>query len=227
MSNVSGIAFDLEGTIVDVEKAHHEAHLMAAKAVGLNLTIHEALDTLPYFIGGPDQKIYEAIWERSNKNYPLSFIMEQDKTHYHRLLEKISVVPRTGFINFLLTARKCGFQTAIGTLTPYAETMRLIKRSGLDQYFSRDQIVVAEDVKKLKPAPDIFLETARRMKITPRAQIVFEDSVNGVKAALTAGCFKVVGMPIYRETAEMLKNTGAWKIFLSWNEVEINKLAGC
>lgn len=48
-------------------------------------------------------------------------------------------------------------------------------------------IVMGEDVKRLKPSPDIFLEAARRLGIAPADCCVIEDAINGVQAAKAAG----------------------------------------
>ncbi len=48
-------------------------------------------------------------------------------------------------------------------------------------------IVMGEDVERLKPHPDIFLEAARRLGIPPAECCVIEDAVNGVQAAKAAG----------------------------------------
>ena len=40
---INGVAFDLEGTVVDVEEAHHRGHFAVAKDVGVDLTLETAL----------------------------------------------------------------------------------------------------------------------------------------------------------------------------------------
>lgn len=54
---IRGIAFDLKGTVVDVEAAHHNGHLAAAAEFGLTISLEEAYARLPHFIGGPDEKV--------------------------------------------------------------------------------------------------------------------------------------------------------------------------
>jgi beta-phosphoglucomutase-like phosphatase (HAD superfamily) len=48
-------------------------------------------------------------------------------------------------------------------------------------------------VKNAKPAPDIYLEVARRLNIAPEHCVVFEDSLSGVAAGLVAG-MRVIGV---------------------------------
>ena len=50
-----------------------------------------------------------------------------------------------------------------------------------------DAVVTAEDVTVRKPAPDIFLEAARRLGVAPARCVVIEDAVNGIQAAKAAG----------------------------------------
>ena len=50
-----------------------------------------------------------------------------------------------------------------------------------------DGVVSAEDVRHGKPAPDVFLEAARRMDVAPADCVVLEDSDEGLRAAAAAG----------------------------------------
>jgi beta-phosphoglucomutase-like phosphatase (HAD superfamily) len=48
-------------------------------------------------------------------------------------------------------------------------------------------IVTAGEVKRAKPAPDVYLEAAHRMRVAPERVVVFEDSNEGLEAASRAG----------------------------------------
>lgn len=54
-----------------------------------------------------------------------------------------------------------------------------------------DYVVAAEDVKRGKPEPDVFLEAARRMEVAAADCIVFEDTDEGLEGALRAGMRRV------------------------------------
>ena len=61
---------------------------------------------------------------------------------------------------------------------------------------SFDVVVCGDEVAHPKPAPDIYLETARLLDVAPERTIALEDSPNGVEAARAAGMF-VVGIPSF------------------------------
>ena len=50
-----------------------------------------------------------------------------------------------------------------------------------------DTVVTGSDVVHAKPAPDIYLLAAERLRVAPARCVVLEDSVPGVRAALAAG----------------------------------------
>jgi HAD superfamily hydrolase (TIGR01509 family) len=54
--------------------------------------------------------------------------------------------------------------------------------------------VSSEEVGRGKPAPDVYLETARRMEVTPRTCVAIEDSHNGILSARAAG-MAVIAVP--------------------------------
>jgi len=61
----------------------------------------------------------------------------------------------------------------------------VLEKAGLADLF--ETTVSSEEVERGKPAPDVFLEAARRLGVPPEACAAIEDSGNGIRAARTAG----------------------------------------
>ena len=61
---------------------------------------------------------------------------------------------------------------------------------------SFEVVVCGDEVVHPKPAPDIYLETARQLDVKPERTIALEDSPNGVQAARGAGMY-VIGIPSF------------------------------
>jgi HAD superfamily hydrolase (TIGR01549 family) len=61
-----------------------------------------------------------------------------------------------------------------------------------EEYF--DEILSSDDLKKGKPAPDIYIEILRRLRVKPEESIVLEDSRDGIKAGKAAGT-SVIAVP--------------------------------
>lgn len=221
-----GVAFDLEGTIVDVEDAHHQAHLNIAKQLGLNLTVPEAIKKIKHFIGGPDDLIMAEILALSGKSGDPKQLWQEDKKLYKQFLSTMTIKVRDGFQKCLDDFKKYDVALAIGSLTEHDEAKLLIERSGLNKLIPVANIVYREDVTNLKPAPDVFLTTAQRMGVDPINQIVFEDSPRGVEAAIRAGSRMVIGMPVYNSAVVRndLLRAGAQYIFGSWKEVNVGAI---
>lgn len=224
---IKGIAFDLEGTVVDLERFHHNAHLEVCKSVGLNISLTEAIEKIPHFIGGPDNKIMEDIHLLGYDTKSVEEMIEMDSKLYEKeLMNTPMILPRPGFLEFLDKLKKIGMKYSIGSLTDTKWAVYILEKSGLIHHFDTNNIILREHVFNLKPSPDVYLKTAQRMNISPTEQIVFEDSPNGAIAAVNAGSV-VIAMPVYYKNPEAikrLKEVPVLEIFSNWEEEKIIKL---
>ncbi len=84
----------------------------------------------------------------------------------------------------LLTELKKQYKLAIATSTIKEFTDKIVDAYDLRKYF--ETIVVAEDVKKGKPDPEVYLLAAKRLHVNPSNCIVIEDATNGISAAKNA-----------------------------------------
>ena len=80
--------------------------------------------------------------------------------------------------------RKKGYKLALATSAMPPMVRFAKKRFRIAKYF--DKIVYSKEVKHTKPAPDLFLLAAKKLKVSPKECVVIEDAVNGVIAAKKA-----------------------------------------
>ena len=70
-------------------------------------------------------------------------------------------------------------------------------------------MVVGEDVIHKKPAPEIFLEAARRLGLDPTSCLVIEDAVSGVEAAKAAGA-RCLGLTTSFSAQQLAAEGAGW-----------------
>jgi beta-phosphoglucomutase len=220
---INAVVFDLEGTIIDVEALHRTAHLEAAATIGLRLTREQATEAVPHFVGGPDEEVARELAALASQPRKATQLLQHKTRRFEELLQtEENIVSRHGFRSFLDWIKGQTVKLGIATVSKRDLVFYLLERAGLLDEFKRDWIVVREDVVAPKPAPDVYLETARRMGIEARAQLVIEDSPGGVRAARGARAH-VTALPTVHTAAfyQMLREAGVEAIFKGWEDPEI------
>jgi HAD superfamily hydrolase (TIGR01509 family) len=97
-----------------------------------------------------------------------------------------------GVQELLDAAHRRGLRVGLGTGNIVSTLERRLGRHGVFDRF--DAIVTRAEVAQGKPAPDIYLEVARRLRVDPQACLVLEDSAVGCEAAVAAG-MRVIACP--------------------------------
>ncbi|HET7910218.1 MAG TPA: beta-phosphoglucomutase family hydrolase [Nitrospira sp.] len=118
----------------------------------------------------------------------------------------VEVYPAT--VEFLQQAKRAGLKTAVVSSSHHCA--QILEAVGLTPLF--DIRVDGNDVDRLglpgKPAPDTFLEAAKRLAVDPRRAIVIEDALAGVRAGHAGGFGLVIGVD-RRNQADALREEGA------------------
>ena len=116
---------------------------------------------------------------------------ERKDQYFVQTLAQHGVEVYEGTVSFVRDARARGVRTAI--VSSSQNCAAVLDAAGLTQLF--DVRVDGIDLRRLglagKPAPDMFLEAARRLEAPPARAVVFEDAVVGVEAG-RAGRFRLV-----------------------------------
>ena len=173
------LIFDCDGTLVDTPPAHLRALRRGLEVYGLAMT-----DEFYYArVGlGPQELFDEFEAEVVGAPVPRADILSHYAVAFQQglqLLQEVSVIAE------IARTWKGRVPMAVGSNGQRANVEATLTVTHLLPLF--DFVVVAADVPHGKPAPDIFLEAARRMKVSPERCIVFEDSDEGLEAARLAG----------------------------------------
>ncbi|MFM0229857.1 HAD family hydrolase [Paraburkholderia sediminicola] len=100
---------------------------------------------------------------------------------------------------------------------------RVLDRTRLVKFFG-ERVFTADMVPNPKPAPDVYLAAARRLRVAPERCVVVEDSVTGAGAAVAAGMAVLGyagGAHAPEEQAEKLRSIGANAVFYSMRELPL------
>jgi HAD superfamily hydrolase (TIGR01509 family) len=90
---------------------------------------------------------------------------------------------------------------AVATSATRRDLDRVLAELGLRRHF--DVVVTADDVRRGKPHPEVYLRAAAALAVPPGACVVFEDAVVGVQAARAAG-MRVIGVTSAHTAAELV-----------------------
>jgi len=99
---------------------------------------------------------------------------------------------KPGFLELFDAACTRGLPRALASSSPLRLVQATARRFELLARFGA--IVSGDCVPRPKPAPDIFLEAARRLDVAPDRCVVLEDSLAGMRAGRAAG-MRVIGVP--------------------------------
>jgi len=110
---------------------------------------------------------------------------EHEKESLYRELSRGKLTPMRGLHEFIARLKADGIQVALATSAPELNVAHTLTELGLTGDFP--VIVRGDQVPRGKPAPDVFLEAARRLNVAPADCLVFEDAPMGIEAAHAAG----------------------------------------
>ena len=123
-----------------------------------------------------------------NLKEPISKIMKERLKIIHSLYKsKISTKP--GASSLIKHLHKNNYIIALASNSPMELINTTLRRFNLNKYFTAK--TSGEEVKNGKPAPDIYLATAKKIKVKPPECLVIEDAGSGISAAKKAGMFCV------------------------------------
>jgi HAD superfamily hydrolase (TIGR01509 family) len=176
-----GVLWDLDGTLIDSAAQHYAAWRDTLAERGREHPREE----FARFFGRRNDVILREMFGDELSFGEAARIAEDKEERYRRLVRTGGLDPLPGVMDWLSRLREQGFRQALATMAPAANVEVVVEVLGLHSLL--DATAAAEDVASGKPAPDIFLEAARRIGVLPRRCVVVEDAPAGLEGARRAG----------------------------------------
>ncbi|PJJ05876.1 HAD superfamily hydrolase (TIGR01509 family) [Streptomyces sp. 2333.5] len=189
------VIFDLDGTLVDSEPNYYEAgrRLLAGYGVPDFSWEHHTR-----FIGIGTRETLEILRREFGIEAPVEELLAGKNRLYLELARAhTEVFPEMRALVERLSEAGHPLAVASGSSRDAIETV--LAGTGLDGLLTT--VVSAEEVAHGKPAPDVFLEAARRLGTDPAACVVLEDAAPGALAAHRAG-MRCIAVPYVAGTAD-------------------------
>lgn len=172
--------FDMDGVLVDNCRFHIQGWLELARRHGGKMTEAEAIALM----GAPGRDYIERMFGGPMPPDRLAAFMAEMSEIYQGLCRS-HLEAREGVMDFLKKAAVAGIPCALVTGGPLANVDFVVDGLKIREHFRC--IVDVSQYERGKPAPDCYLLAAAKLGVEPRDCIVFEDAVNGIRAAISAG----------------------------------------
>jgi HAD superfamily hydrolase (TIGR01509 family) len=183
---IRGLLFDFDGLLIDTETPSRLAYEELYRDHGHELPL-DKWATLVGTIGAefdPDAHLEQLVGQPLDRER----IAQRLRARERELSDLEDLRP--GIEDYLSQAERHGLKTAIVSSSTREWIARHLQR--LDRAQSWDAIVAADgDVTRAKPQPTLYLDALDALGLKPSEGIAFEDSLNGIRAAKSAGIFCV------------------------------------
>jgi HAD superfamily hydrolase (TIGR01509 family) len=179
LAAVNALVFDMDGVLVDSEPLHFEAARRILAGHGVPYTDADNRQ----FFGLTAAEAFRILRARHALAADASALAQQYAHEVVTLIEA-HALPMPGVPDVLQRLHGAGFRLALASSSDPVVIAATLRRLGVAALF--ETVVSGADVTRGKPAPDIFVEAARRLGVPAEACLVIEDSRNGVLAAKAA-----------------------------------------
>lgn len=171
--------FDFDGTLVDTMPLHYQAYRQTFADAGVALSEQDYFDN----VGGTWRETIPRFLRGRECRWTVEQLHDRKQERVLDVLRTVEI-PRLA-ASRLLPLLAGRVRMAIASSGSRATVELIVSRLRWEHYF--EAILTGEDAPRGKPAPDLFLRAAERLEIPPTRCLVFEDTDDGIAAAIAAG----------------------------------------
>lgn len=231
MSRLQALIFDVDGTLADTETAHMNAFNHAFEQEGMDWHWDLATYTELLGISGGKERMMH-FWQKTHPDMKaidggaLQDTIERlhaiKTAAYESAVQSGAVKLRPGVLALMQAAHQAGLRLAIATTTSPVNIAVLLRTAiGPDW---KDMFAVIEDAStapKKKPHPQVYAQTLARLGLPASDCLAFEDSSNGLQAALGAGLATIITPNSFTQHHDF---TGALQVVTDLSQVDLAQL---
>jgi HAD superfamily hydrolase (TIGR01509 family) len=179
---MTAVIFDCDGVLVDSEVLALEIELISLKEIGLEFDLevyqkrHLGTTSTEFF-----REIEADYQAKFDAPLPDGFRRKVGQRYRQAFSTRLQIIDG---VHDLLSSLKCPIAVASGS-SPEALAVKLAQVE-IGEFFG-NHVYSSHQVKRGKPAPDLFLLASHALGVPNADCIVVEDSVRGIKAAVAAG----------------------------------------
>jgi HAD superfamily hydrolase (TIGR01509 family) len=181
MSLARAVLWDMDGTLIDSEEFHWISWRNTMANEGITITRDQFLASF----GQRNDSIIPRWLGAASTPESVERIGDAKEKLYRHLVRKDGISPLPGVASWLNRLHNQGWLQAIASAAPRANVEVVLEALSAARFF--EGIVSAEDVRRGKPDPEVYLTAASLVGATPDRCIVVEDAVAGVEGARRAG----------------------------------------
>ncbi len=172
---IEAIIFDMDGTVIDSTRNDFTAWTRVFDEYDYAFSFEEYVRVL----GAKGSEIIEERLELGREE--VDKMLKRKESYFQEELDKngLRLIPHVE--ELLKEIKSMDLKTALATGSGDEKLKMIFERLNIEQYF--DVILTADDVQHGKPDPEIFLNAAKKLGVSPEQAIVMEDAENGVRAA--------------------------------------------
>ncbi|HYE35767.1 HAD family phosphatase [Methylocaldum sp.] len=199
------VIFDMDGLALDTESTYCHAWRSAAADLGFELSEEFCRGLFGHHADDVERALRAALGDAFDRG----LFHQSAERHWRSYLDDHGIGPMAGLKELLIILQHRAISYALATNSdgPYAR--ECLHRSGIEESFPI--VVTRNQVERGKPAPDLFLEAAKRLNVPPGLCVVLEDSGTGLEAARAAGT-----IPVLIQRREEMRNRLAELAVLSF-----------
>jgi sugar-phosphatase len=183
---VEAVVLDMDGVLIDTEPVWRAAESAVFAGLGITLSESDVLEST----GQPIEELIPVWRQRSPAGGSLAGASLSDAEVAGLVIDQVIAhvkaegQPMAGVTAAIALFERCGLRLAIASSSPRRLIDAVCDRLGLGGI---DVRCSAMDEARGKPAPDVYLTAARRLRVAPVSCLAVEDSLNGLASARAAG----------------------------------------